>query len=455
MNKEYLEKLKNKKILVLGFARSGYKTAKILNKYGIDIILNAREDLSDNIEAKELESLGVKVISGSHPINLLENIDMIIKNPGIPYNIEILKEAKKKDIKIVTEIEVAGSLYNNEIIAITGTNGKTTTTTLIYEILKKEIDSVKIAGNIGYPLIEVMDESEEQDVIVAELSSFQLNGINDFKPSVSVITNLTEAHLDYHLSKEEYHNVKKRIFKNQTEEDYLILNIKDKNLYNNDDIKANIIYYNTDNYSDDAYLDGNWFVFRGEKIFNKNKLSLLGEHNLENCINATIVAKLKDIKTENIQRVLYSFKGVTHRMQYLGDINEVKYYNDSKATNPTSTEKALSGFEKNVILICGGKDRGTKFEELNNQIHKIKVLVCIGESKHILEKLGKANNIKTILAERVSDATIIASSIAEKKDTILLSPACASWDQYKNFEERGNEFIETFNNIKNKSDSYE
>ncbi|MBF0715030.1 UDP-N-acetylmuramoyl-L-alanine--D-glutamate ligase [Gemelliphila palaticanis] len=455
MNEELLKSLKNKKILVLGFARSGYQTAKILHKHGIEVIVNSYENLNDNLEANELKQLGIDIVSGEHPIFLLDNIDLIIKNPGIPYKIEILKEAIKRNISIFTEIEVASSLYNNEIIAITGTNGKTTTTTLIYEILKQDRNTeVKVAGNIGYPLIEVMDNAQENDLIILEVSSFQLNGVDKFRPNIAIITNLEEAHLDYHSSKDEYHKIKKRIFKNQTEDNYLILNIKDKDLYKNDIINSRVIYYSLDNSSEVAYIEDDWFIFNQEKIFNKNKLSLLGNHNLENCINAAIVSKIKGVSNKSITDILYNFSGVAHRMQYVGDNNGVKYYNDSKATNPTSTSKALSGFEKNVILICGGQDRGVDFKELESQLSKLKALICIGESKSILANLGQRNNLKTILAEKVADATKIAENIADKDDIILLSPACASWDQYKNFEERGEEFINTFNNIKNKSDKH-
>lgn len=450
MNIENFEKIKDKKILVFGFARSGYKTAKILAELGVSVTLTAIDDLSDNEDSKILKRLGVTIIDKGHPLSLLENVDLIVKNPGVPYSVEFIAEAIKLNIPIITEIELAGTLYNNNLIAITGSNGKTTTTTLAYEILKLVDKNIKLAGNIGYPAIEVASKNENSNIIM-ELSSFQLNGIVDFKPHIAVITNLGEAHLDYHGSIEEYHKVKKNIYKNQTAEDYLILNINEKHKFKLEDIKSKIIFYSTIKNSEaEGYVEDNWFVFRGEKIFEISELSLPGEHNLENSINAAIISKLENIDNDTIKKVLYSFSGVKHRMQYVGEYCGVKYYNDSKATNPVSTSKALSGFDGNVILICGGKDRGIDFRELLEYKEKIKAIICVGESKNILKSMAEKNNIDSYLGTKVDDATILAHKLSDNGDTILLSPACASWDQYPNFEVRGEEFISTYNKIKNK-----
>ncbi|QWQ39363.1 UDP-N-acetylmuramoyl-L-alanine--D-glutamate ligase [Gemella sp. zg-570] len=451
MNIEELEKIKNKVVLVLGFARSGYKTALVLTKLGVKVVLNASEDLSEDTEALSLEKLGVKLISGGHHLSLLDKIDLIVKNPGIPYNIEILETAKNKNIPIITEIELTSLLFNNRIIGITGTNGKTTTAKLIYEMLSLKNKKVKLAGNIGFPAIEVAYENGEDTILVTEISSFQLNGTEKFKPYISLITNLGEAHLDYHGSKENYQNIKKRIFKNQDKNDFLVLNIQDKNNYEVEKINANIIYYSSKNDKNaDAYVESGWLKYKNTDIFEISKVKLPGQHNLENIINATIVAILENVSIADIQKIVYNFIGVEHRLQYIGDIDGVKYYNDSKATNPVSTLKALSGFERNVILIAGGKDRGINFQELASELHKVKLLICFGESKNILINLAKKNNIKYIEASKVDNATIIAFKKSENGDTVLLSPACASWDQYKNFEVRGQEFIDTFNKIKNK-----
>ncbi|MDO4814442.1 MAG: UDP-N-acetylmuramoyl-L-alanine--D-glutamate ligase [Gemella sp.] len=449
MNQIELEKLKDKKILVLGFARSGYKTALILKKLGINVTVNASDDLSTNDQAKELENLGVKIVSGGHPLQLLDNIDLIIKNPGIPYKIEFLQKAIEKGIDVITEIELASTLFNHNIIALTGTNGKTTTTMMLYEILKKEKENTYLAGNIGYPSIEVAYEKEENSNIIMEISSFQLNGTINYKPHIAVVTNLGEAHLDYHGSKEEYHNMKKRVFRNQDENDFLILNIRDKEFYEKEDIKSQVIWYSTsDDKTLEAYVDNGKFYFKGREIFEVSKISLPGEHNVENAINAAIVSLLENVSINSIQDVVYNFKGVKHRLQYVGEHKGVKYYNDSKATNPESTLKAMSGFEGNVVLIAGGKDRGIDFKELEVIFPKIKALVCVGESREILYDLAIKNGVSAYKAEKVADATQLASTLAMDGDIVLLSPASASWDQYPSFEVRGDEFIDNFEKIK-------
>ncbi|MBF0714289.1 UDP-N-acetylmuramoyl-L-alanine--D-glutamate ligase [Gemella sp. GH3] len=448
-NNNILEELKNKNILILGFARSGYKSALILNKLGINVTVNAADDLSNNEDALYLESLGVSIISGGHPIDLIDNVDLIIKNPGIPYKIEFLKEAINRNIEIITEVELASILYDYNILAITGTNGKTTTTTMLYEILKLENENVKLAGNIGYPAIEVAYDNRDNSSIVMEISSFQLNGVDKFRPHIATITNLGVSHLDYHNNVEEYHNIKKRIFKNQTEEDYLILNIKDKELYLEDDIKSKVIYYSTFNNKEaQAYVEDGILKYDGMNIFDVKKLSLPGEHNLENAITASLMAILENASVNSIQKVLYNFKGVKHRLQFLGTIDGIKYYNDSKATNPSSTLKALSGFDRNVILICGGQERSIDLSELESGFNVVKELISIGETKDTLYNLGLANDIPSHKCYNVEEATELATKLANKGDVILLSPACASWDQYKNFEVRGQEFIDTYNKIK-------
>ncbi|MGX7111792.1 UDP-N-acetylmuramoyl-L-alanine--D-glutamate ligase [Gemella cuniculi] len=443
--------LKNKKILILGFARSGYSTAKILKKLNFDVTLNAADDLSNNAHARELRELGVKIVDKSHPLSLLEEIDLIVKNPGISYGIEILQKAIEKDIDIITEIELTNTLFNVDMVAITGTNGKTTTTQMTYEILKKDNPkNTFLAGNIGYPSIEVAYE-HQNSLIVTEVSSFQLEGTKYFKPSIAVITNLGTGHLDYHGSVENYQNAKRKIYKNQTEEDVLILNIKEREKYNLNQINSTIIFYDTkDNTDADVFVKNNMVVFRNKELFDIRKLKLPGLHNVENAINAAVISYMKGASVENIRAVIYTFNGVKHRLQYVGDANGVKYYNDSKATNPVATTTALAGFKENIILICGGKDRGVDFKELVPYFDRIKTMVVVGESKEILYELATKNNINCQRALKIADATALASELAEIGDIILLSPACASWDQYKCFEERGDEFIETFNKIKNK-----
>lgn len=439
--------LENKRILVLGFARSGYSTAKILKKQGYNVKLNAYDDLSEDKKAQELRDLGIEIIDGGHPLELLEEVDLIVKNPGIKYQIEFLQKALEKGIDIITEIELANTLFSIDMIAITGTNGKTTTTQMTYDILKKTNKDVYLAGNIGYPSIEVA-YNHPKALIVTEVSSFQLEGTKYFKPSIAAITNLGIGHLDYHGSLVNYQNAKKKIYKNQTRDDSLIININEKEKYNIDEINSTIIFYDTkENTNADVYIKDNMVIYKDTELFDYRKLKLPGMHNVENAINAAVISYIKGASIEIIQHVLYNFSGVKHRLQYVGEYKGVTYYNDSKATNPVATTTALSGFDKNIILICGGKDRGIDFKELIPYLNKIKVMVVVGESKELLYNLALQQNIKCVKATKIADATELASNLAENGDIVLLSPACASWDQYKCFEDRGDEFITMFEKI--------
>ena len=439
--------LEDKRILVLGFARSGYSTAKILNRLGYDVILNAFDDLSTDERAIELKQLGVEVIDGGHPLELLNNIDLIVKNPGIKYEIEFLQKAIEKNIDIITEIELANTLFNIDMIAITGTNGKTTTTQMTFDILKAANKDVFLAGNIGYPSIEVA-YNHPNALIVTEVSSFQLQGTKYFKPSVAAITNLGVGHLDYHGSIENYRNAKRNIYKNQTKDDILILNINEKEKYEINKINSEVMFYDTkENPEADIFIKNNIVVYKDVEMFDITKMSLPGMHNVENAINAALISYLKGATIDIIRDVLYNFNGVKHRLQYVGEHNGIKFYNDSKATNPVATTTALSGFENNIVLICGGKDRGIDFKELIPFFPRIKAMVVVGESKEILYNLAISNNVTCHKAIKVDDATILANELAECGDIVLLSPACASWDQYKCFEDRGDEFIETFEKI--------
>ena len=439
--------LEDKRILVLGFARSGYSTAKILNKLGYDVILNAFDDLSTDEKAIELKNLGVKIVDGGHPLELLDSIDLIVKNPGIKYEIEFLQRAIEKNIDIITEIELANTLFNIDMVAITGTNGKTTTTQMTFDILKGANKDVFLAGNIGYPSIEVA-YNHPNSLIITEVSSFQLQGTKYFKPSIAVITNLGVGHLDYHGSVENYRNAKRNIYKNQTQDDILVLNIKELEKYELSKINSQVILYDTkENSEADVFVRNNIVVYKDVELFDITKMSLPGMHNVENAINAALISYIKGASIETIREVLYSFSGVKHRLQYVGEHNGVKFYNDSKATNPVATTTALSGFEKNIILICGGKDRGIDFKELVPFFPRIKEMVVVGESKEILFNLATTNGVSCHKATKVDDATILANKLAVEDDIVLLSPACASWDQYKCFEDRGDEFIATFEKI--------
>ena len=424
-----------KKVMIYGMGISGTGAKALLETEGYEVIL---------VDDK-------KAMTSEEAMQHLDNIEFFIKSPGIPYN-DFVKEVQKRGIKVLDEIEVA---YNymveknlkTKIIAITGTNGKTTTTQMTFDILKAANKDVYLAGNIGYPSIEVA-YNHPNSLIITEVSSFQLQGTKYFKPSVAAITNLGVGHLDYHGSVENYRNAKRNIYKNQTQDDILVLNIKELEKYELSKINSQVILYDTkENSEADVFVKNNMVVYKDIELFDITKMSLPGMHNVENAINAALISYIKGASIETIRKVLYSFSGVKHRLQFVGEHNGVKFYNDSKATNPVATTTALSGFENNIILVCGGKDRGIDFKELVPFFPRIKAMVVVGESKEILFALASANGVECHRAKKVDDATVFANKLAKSGDIVLLSPACASWDQYRCFEDRGDEFIATFEKI--------
>lgn len=445
-------KFLRKKVLVLGLAKSGVSAASLLHKLGAFVTVNDKKPISENPEAQGLLEQGIKVICGDHPIELLdEGFQYIVKNPGIPYSNPLVKGALEKGIPVITEVELAYLVSEAPFVGITGTNGKTTTTTLIYEMLKKGGSHPLIAGNIGTVASGVAQEATKENTIVIELSSFQLMGIEEFKPQIAVITNLYDAHLDYHSSKEEYASAKANITINQSEEDYLVFN------YDQDDVvaltrrsKAILIPFSTEHKVENgAYLEGGFIMFQGEPVMSVSEVALPGKHNLENILAAVAVCKLKGVSNEAIHHVLTSFHGVKHRLQYVATIQNRKFYNDSKATNILAATKALTSFDGPVILLAGGLDRGNEFDELKPALKHVKALVTFGQTAEKIERVAKEVGITQIKrVDNVKEAVPVAFGLSEEGDTILLSPACASWDQYKTFEVRGDIFMEAVHKLK-------
>ncbi|EOT27988.1 UDP-N-acetylmuramoyl-L-alanine--D-glutamate ligase [Enterococcus saccharolyticus] len=438
---------KNKKVLVLGLAKSGFSAAKLLHDLGALVTVNDGKPFEDNPEAQDLLALGVKVVTGSHPIELLdEDFSLMVKNPGIPYTQPLVQKALEKKIPILTEVELAYQISEAPIIGITGTNGKTTTTTMIERVLNTGLSkgTARLSGNIGFPASSVAQEVTSDDCLVMELSSFQLMGTQTFHPTIAVITNLYEAHLDYHGSREEYVAAKWNIQKNMTNEDHLVLN------WNQTEVqalakttKATVVPFSTKEKVEGAYLFEGQLYFKEEAILPVDQLGVPGKHNVENALAAIAVGKLWGIDNQAIAKALSVFTGVPHRTQYVDKIEEVVFFNDSKATNILATEMALGGFDhERLILLAGGLDRGNGFDELVPSLEGIKAIVLFGETKHKLEDAAKKAGIPTIkLTENVETAVPIAFELSEKGDTILLSPANASWDQYPNFEVRGDRYM--------------
>lgn len=432
-----------KNILVLGLAKSGTAAATLLLNNQLNVRINDMNATEHDDTVLNLKEMGAEVILGSHPLSVLDEMEVVVKNPGIPYENVIVKEAIKRNIPILTEVELAYQLLNNHIIGITGSNGKTTTTTLVTEMLSHSNKPVKIAGNIGTVATEVAQSMKEDEQMVVELSSFQLLGIQTFKPKVAVLLNVYEAHLDYHKTLESYRQAKFNILKNQTKNDYLVYNFDDPVITKGiEDAQAKLVPFSVH----EKNLHGGWiddtFVYFGEeKIISREDIALVGKHNLENILAAISAAKISGATNEGIKHVLTTFTGVNHRLELVGQLHGRTFYNDSKATNILATQKALSAFEQPTVLLAGGLDRGNEFHELLPYLKQVKAMVLFGETAQKLKTLAEEANISNIyINHNMDEAVQMAYDCSSEGDVILLSPACASWDQYKTFEERGDMF---------------
>ncbi|MCF6410469.1 UDP-N-acetylmuramoyl-L-alanine--D-glutamate ligase [Pseudalkalibacillus salsuginis] len=450
MERKY--ELNNKNVLVIGLAKSGFAAAKVLIKHGANVVVNDMKELEKNKEAKELIAHGIEVHCGSHPLSLLDKpIDFIVKNPGIPYDNPLVKAALEKRIPIYTEVELASLLTEAEIIGITGSNGKTTTTTLLGLMLEGSPKKPIVAGNIGTVLCEVADKAEWNDILVAELSSFQLMGIDSFKPHIGVLLNIFDAHLDYHGSREEYGKAKARLFMNQTEDDFCVYNADDQEVASLiKDVKSTKVPFSTKQFlKEGACLRDNFIMYNDEPVITIKEIVLPGKHSLENILAATAAAKIAGASDHQIRNTLTSFSGVKHRLQYVETVEGVKFYNDSKATNILATQKAIAAFEDPLILLAGGLDRGNEFNELIPYLKNTKALITFGETAPKLMKAAKEAGIKVIEhVDNVEKAVPVAYGYSATGDVVLLSPACASWDQYPSFEQRGDMFIEAVHKLR-------
>ena len=432
----------NKKIFILGMARSGYEAAKLLSDYNNEIIVTDGKEQKEEL-VSELESLGVKVIITSNQLSLLDDsFDYVIKNPGIKYDNPVVVKAKKLGIKVINEVEMAYSFLDKSvnIIGVTGSNGKTTTTTLISEFMKNSFDNVYLGGNIGIPLSNFVRDIKPNSYLVLEISDHQLCDMYNFKTNVSVLTNITPTHLDFHKSYEVYQMTKKKIFNNHTSDDLAVINKDDEvSMKITDDIKSTKVYYGHDK-TNLAYYDEEEIYYDGKLVIKLDDIILKGKHNYQNIMGAIIAVKKYGVTDEVIQKVLKEFKGVEHRLEYVDTINGVTYYNDSKATNCVSTITALNSFNQPTILLLGGYDRGHSFHDLDDSMKNVKCVVCFGETKNRIEEFCNDLNIRCYKNDTLKEAMNVVKDICTPGDVVLLSPACASWDQYDKFEDRGDEF---------------
>ncbi|WP_019242401.1 MULTISPECIES: UDP-N-acetylmuramoyl-L-alanine--D-glutamate ligase [Bacillus] len=441
-----------KKVLVLGLAKSGVSASMLLHKLGAFVTVNDQKPFSENPDAQGLLEHGITVICGEHPLELLdEGFQLIVKNPGIPYSNPLVKGAIERGISVITEVELAYQISEASIIGITGTNGKTTTTTLIHEVLLAAGKKSLIAGNIGTVASGVAMEAKAENTIVMELSSFQLMGIETFKPEIALITNLYEAHLDYHGDVESYAAAKSNIVKNQTSADYFVYNADQEKVEAiAKQSQATIVPFSTKKImKNGAYVEDGWIKFKEERVIALSDIVLPGEHNLENILATVAVCKLKGADNEAFFKVLTTFPGVPHRLQFIANVNGRKFYNDSKATNILAATKALNSFSQPTILLAGGLDRGNEFDELMPALKNVKAVITFGQTAGKIERVAKEAGIPTIKrVDTVKEAVPVAYELSAEGDCILLSPACASWDQFKTFEVRGSIFVEAVHKLK-------
>lgn len=431
----------NKKIFILGMGRSGNSVARLLHKTNKILITDLKHNEKDE---EELKKLGVKVCITDKQAELLdESFDVLVKNPGVKLDHPVVLKAEKYNIPVITELEVAYRyLPKVKIVGITGSNGKTTTTTITYNILKEAGLPVHLAGNIGLPLCNQIDDIKDGDILVTEISSHQLVNLDKFKVDIAVLTNLSEVHLDHFGTYEKYKLNKLRIFNNQTEKDISIINSGDKEVDRlTKDLKSNRKTFSSKEKADIYVADG-YIIYNKEKKFKLSDIKLKGMHNYENIMAAILVTKEFNVSDEVIKNIINNFGGVEHRMEYVKTLNGRSFYNDSKATNVTSTITALKSFEDNVILLLGGLDRGHSFDDLIPYLRNTKLIICYGETKERIKTFAKNQKIEVKVVENVREAVKKAYELSNDGDTILLSPACASWDQFDSFEQRGEAFKE-------------
>ena len=430
--------IENKNILIMGFGVTGKTALRFLKEFPCKIyVYDSNQDLhklnveEDFIIFKEED---------------LDDIDLIVKSPGIyPFH-ELLEKAREKNIEIISDIELSyRNLKTENVIAVTGTNGKTTTTTILGDILKR-VAKTYVVGNIGRGILEITKEASDDDYVVIEASSFQLEDTIDFKPHIGVLTYVTSDHLDWHKTRQNYVDAKFKIFKNQDENDFAILNYEDKDLAEEYKLKAEKYYFSMEKIGDKgAYVDNGKIYFNNgektEEVLDIKDIKIPGEHNVRNIMAAIIACKLLNIDLDLIKKSILSFTGVEHRIEFVREVDGVKYYNDSKGTNPDSTEVAVAAMDGDVVLIAGGYDKGADFDNLiEKSKDKIKTAILFGETAEKISNSCKKSGVEFYITEDLKKAVELARKLSSSGDDVLLSPACASWDMYKSYEIRGQHF---------------
>jgi len=438
------------RVAILGMGLSGLGALKLSLINGYETIAIDKKKFSElSKEARKTIDKKAQFFEESKSLKILKEIDILIVSPGIPKDNKVIVKAKQLNRKIISEIEFGYLNCKGKIIAVTGSNGKTTTTSMTYAIFKSHFKDVRLGGNIGIPFSETVVNSNDETIFVLELSSFQLEDIENFKPSTSVLLNLTPDHQDRYERFEDYCKAKINIFKNQTRSDFAVINRFDDGVKRYEPfINAKKFFFSFSPHKcKGAFTKGNEVHFRknskeSEKLFEIKDLKVKGPHNLENAMAAASAAYLNGVPAEKIRESLSSFSPLPHRLEYVATINGADFYNDSKATNTDSVKKALLSFEKNVTILLGGKDKGANFAELEKEILKrCKKVVCFGAARNKVQKAFEGK-IKTERFKTLKEAVQNLIKNVEKGEIVLLSPACASFDEFNNFEERGEKFKE-------------
>jgi UDP-N-acetylmuramoylalanine--D-glutamate ligase len=441
--------LKGKKVLVVGLGKSGFAAALFLRRRGAQVTVS--EQRSEQALSEEIPSLleaGIAVEAGGHGLLTFRRQDLIVVSPGVPLSTPELVQVRALGLPVIGELELAARFLQGEVLAITGSNGKTTTTTLCGEIFKASGLKTLVAGNIGLPVIEVVDQSTAGTWSVLEVSSFQLETADSFHPRIAMILNITPDHLDRHGSFENYVSMKERIFARQTGEDYLILNADDHAAQQAAArARSQVLWF-----SRSKVVRRGAFVLNGVVMFRASEegssipvlplaeIPLKGEHNIENVLAAVCAACVANIPAEVIARTVASFQAVEHRLEFVTNIHGVEYYNDSKATNVDATAKAIASFPGNIHLILGGKDKNSDYTQLNALLEaRVKAVYTIGAAAEKIE--GQIAGVTRVIRTETLEAAVDqAAAQAVAGDVVLLAPACSSYDQFENYEQRGKVF---------------
>ena len=449
--------IRGKRVLVIGAAVTGVPVVKLLSSLGAEIILNDFKKADEIVEViSEIEQLPIRLVLGGHPTKLADDCDCVIVSPGVPLDIPLVQRAKALGKEVISEIELAFRLTTTPIVAITGTNGKTTTTALLGEIMKESGRRTFVTGNIGNAMILEVENAGPEDIFVLEVSSFQLESVSAFKPRVSAILNITPDHLDRHKTMNKYIDAKCNVFINQGNMDYTILNRDDPETFKlADKPKSKVLLFSRKKEVEQgAFLENNQIIVRvgnnKETIIHKDRIYIPGSHNLENAMAAALMAYCMGVPSSVIADTLESFKGVEHRIEFVEEIEGVIYYNDSKGTNTDASIKAIQAMKRPTLIIAGGYDKGSEYDDFIGAFGSvIKHMVLIGNTADKLEKTAHRHGfLNTHKVKDLKEAVEKCHSLSKPGDCVLLSPACASWGMFNNYEERGRLFKEYVRELK-------